>query len=352
MQRKMTATVYRFTNSAILTAVVVLTLTGLISFIWISGGWIVDVHRIAAWALLALIPWKVVISWRSLRRGLGKGPDRNVVIFVSLLLATLAVMATILALLWTWQIGSQTALGQLLLWWHWILALVLLIPFAIHVWRRWPRPKRVDFTSRRAMLRMIGLGAVGLIGWRVAETLAGLRNTMDSPRRITGSRQRGAFSGNAFPITSEKSPTIDREKWQLKVHGALKDKVSLSASTLSEYPYEEREAILDCTNGWWTIQNWGGIPLKALLADAGVNDNAIAVRLTSVTGYSQVFTLQEANEILVGTHVGGEPLSHLHGAPARAVVPSRRGTFWVKWLSEIVVLDSVGQILAHPISIR
>ena len=83
-----------------------------------------------------------------------------------------------------------------------------------------------------------------------------------------------------------------------------------------------------------------------------MNADALAVRMTSVTGYSQVFTLEEAEQILVGTHVGGEPFSHLHGAPARAVVPSRRGSFWVKWLSEIRVENSMADVLAHPISIR
>ena len=273
-------------------------------------------------------------------------------IAISLLLATLAIASIVLAFLWTWQIGSQTAVGQLLIWWHWILALILLVPFTIHVWRRWPRPKRIDFTSRRAALQMIGLGAVGLIGWQLAEALANFRNTAVTPRLITGSRQKGAFSGNDFPITSEPSPTIDKDVWQLKVGGAVEAGFSLSATELSNLPYQEKEAILDCTNGWWTIQNWGGIPLATILAQAKMKEEAIAVRLTSVTGYSQVFTLGEAEEILVNTHVGGEPISHLHGSPARAVVPSRRGSFWVKWLSDIVVLDSIDEILVHPISIR
>lgn len=68
----MTVTVFRFTNIAILASVLILTLTGIYSFFLVSGGWAVEVHRIAAWALLALIPWKVSISWPSLRRGLGK----------------------------------------------------------------------------------------------------------------------------------------------------------------------------------------------------------------------------------------------------------------------------------------
>jgi len=56
------ATVFRFTNIAILSTLILLTITGTISFFWIATGWIVDVHRIAAWALLALIPWKVGIA--------------------------------------------------------------------------------------------------------------------------------------------------------------------------------------------------------------------------------------------------------------------------------------------------
>lgn len=348
----MLATVFRFINIAILAAISLLTLTGIYGFFWISGGWAVEIHRIAAWALLVLIPWKIGISWRSLKRGLGKRPDRNVVIGVSLLLAAMATTSMTLALLWTWQIGSQTVFGQFLLWWHWILAFALLIPLTIHVWRRWPRPKKEDFTSRRAALRMIGFGAVGLVGWRLAEALADIRNRAETPRLITGSRLDRSFSGNDFPITSEPSPTIDKEKWQLTISGAVNNGFKRSAADLSTYPHKEFEAKLDCTNGWWTIQNWGGIPLDTLLAEANIYANAIGVRMTSVTGYSEVFTLEEARQILVGTHVGGEPLSHLHGAPARAVVPSRRGWFWVKWLSEIKVLDSIDEILVHPFSIR
>jgi DMSO/TMAO reductase YedYZ molybdopterin-dependent catalytic subunit len=36
--------------------------------------------------------------------------------------------------------------------------------------------------------------------------------------------------------------------------------------------------------------------------------------------------------------VGGEALDHVHGFPLRAVVPARRGWFWVKWVGEVEVL--------------
>ncbi|NDJ52025.1 MAG: molybdopterin-dependent oxidoreductase, partial [Chloroflexi bacterium] len=331
---------------------VVITLSGVWSFIWISGGWAVEIHRIAAWVLLALIPWKIGISWRSLKRGLGKRADRNIVIVVSLVLAALTFVIILLGLLWTWQIGPQTFRGPRLLWWHWILGFVMIVPLAIHVWRRWPKPKQEDFTTRRSALRMIGLLVAGIVGWRVAETLAEARNPEETPRLITGSRLAGEFSGNDFPITSEPKPSIDLDTWRLLIAGAVARPFELSQAGLARYPYHEYEAKLDCTNGWWTIQRWGGVPLELLLNEAQMNANVIAIRMTSVTGYSQVFSLKEAGQILVSTHVGDEPLSEWHGFPARAVVPSRRGWFWVKWLSEIKAMDSWDEILVHPFTIR
>lgn len=350
MKRRLSATLFRFTNVGLLAVLLLLTASGLYSFLWTSAGWVVHIHRIGAWALLALLPWKALISWRSLRRGVSKRPDRNIFIAVSLFLATLLIMAIILALLWTWQIGAQTWYGNLLLWWHWILALILLMPLTIHVWRRWPRPKRSDFTSRRAALRMLGMGAFGIVGWVLAESLAERR--AESTRLITGSRQANSFSGNDFPITSEAAPSIDLSTYQLGVQGAVAQPMILSIIDLNRYPQVERTETLDCTNGWWTVQQWRGVPLAQLLDDAGMQADAIAVRLTSVTGYTQVFTLAEAAQILICTHVGGEALSHWHGAPVRAVVPTRRGAFWVKWLSEIVVLDSLLQVLSAPLTIR
>jgi DMSO/TMAO reductase YedYZ molybdopterin-dependent catalytic subunit len=37
--------------------------------------------------------------------------------------------------------------------------------------------------------------------------------------------------------------------------------------------------------------------------------------------------------------VGGEPLTHEHGAPARLVALGRRGFEWVKWVVRIEVLS-------------
>jgi DMSO/TMAO reductase YedYZ molybdopterin-dependent catalytic subunit len=109
---------------------------------------------------------------------------------------------------------------------------------------------------------------------------------------------------------------------------------------------------LDCTTGWYTLQRWRGIPLARLLEEATAPDRIAGVRLLSTTGYNHTFPAGEARRILLATHVGGEALSPGHGFPLRAVVPDRRGWFWVKWLTRVEVLDNplevLGRVLYAP----
>ena len=60
----------------------------------------------------------------------------------------------------------------------------------------------------------------------------------------------------------------------------------------------------------------------------------------SHTGYRWSFELQDAFGLLLATDVGGEALSHEHGAPVRLVAPGRRGFEWVKWVVCVELHDS------------
>ena len=76
-----------------------------------------------------------------------------------------------------------------------------------------------------------------------------------------------------------------------------------------------------------------------LIDEAGLTLDAEGahVRVVSHTGYRWGFALADAGDLLLATHVGGEPLSHGHGAPCRLVVPGHRGFQWVKWVTRIEV---------------
>jgi DMSO/TMAO reductase YedYZ molybdopterin-dependent catalytic subunit len=45
----------------------------------------------------------------------------------------------------------------------------------------------------------------------------------------------------------------------------------------------------------------------------------------------------ELDDILLATHVAGEPLPAANGRPLRLVAPGRRGLDWIKWIAEIKV---------------
>lgn len=336
----------RFINTLVLSLLLVLTLTGMYGLFFPFPSFLFEIHRIAAWALILLIPWKAIISLRSLGRGVDRRLDRNVMIVISVVASIATIFIIIFGLLWKWNLGNYylwiAGYGYTAIGWHWGIALYLLLPlFVIHAWRRWPHPKKTDFTGRRQVLKLIGLGVASVTTWGISEVLARNLQDNDVTRRFTGSREEGSFAGNDHPVTSGPNQgkiKLDPSTWNLRVTGTVKTPLVLSYANVLELSISEVTAILDCTGGWYTTQVWRGIRLTDLLTQAGLREQAAAVVLKGVSDYTASFTLVQTQEILLATHVGDEVLNHVHGYPLRAVVPSRRGWHWVKWLTEIEVV--------------
>ncbi len=269
-----------------------------------------------------------------------------------MVLAVLVLVIVVLGLMWAWRRGPyQTVFSQTVLAWHWILGLGIIPLFLLHAWRHWPARAVKDFASRRAVLRMLAFGGVGVIGWGIADLIAEAQATPGRPRNATtGSRGFGLFAGNAFPITGQSPPEIDAVGWRLTVGGAIERPLALAYPDVLSMSMTKTTATLDCTNGWYTIQDWAGIPLADLLELATPKDGIAGVRLVSATGYGHTYPAAEAQKILLATHVGGEVLDLVHGYPLRAVVPDRRGWFWVKWLTHLEVLDNPLDVFADTLT--
>jgi len=233
---------------------------------------------------------------------------------------------------------------------------MLVTPFLVlHTWQNWPHPRKADFLSRRSVLKTLGLVGVSIVFGRVAKLLAEIQATEERPRRFTGSRGFGIFSGNDFPTTGEGAVVLDPNLWQLVVDGAVNVPLTLTyKDLLAMQPHVMTEAI-DCHNGWYSLQEWRGIPLASLLEKAKLMENATGIRMISITGLSNTYPIDEAFKILLATHVSGEVLNPSHGFPLRAVVPGRRAWFWLKWLVKIEVLldplEVVSGILCTPLQI-
>jgi DMSO/TMAO reductase YedYZ molybdopterin-dependent catalytic subunit len=225
--------------------------------------------------------------------------------------------------------------------WHWGIALGLAPLFIIHVWQRWPRPKKTDFAGRRQALKLMGFGTAAIATWGIAETFANAVENTGAEQRFTGSREEGSFAGNAHPVTTAPDQgriRLDVDTWTLSVTGAVRMPLTFTYAEALALSTSEVTATLDCTGGWYTMQTWRGIPLTELLTLARVRPEGIGIILRGVMDYTAPFTIAQAKEILLATHVSGQVLNHSHGFPLRAVVPSRRGWHWVKWLIEIEIL--------------
>ncbi|MDX1600279.1 MAG: molybdopterin-dependent oxidoreductase [Anaerolineales bacterium] len=343
----------QFTNTALLILFLLLSATGSYVLIRPDTPWIMHVHRAAAWAFIALLPWKAIIAFRSLKRGLKATFDRGAIPVVSSLLAGAVILILSLGLAWTWRInGWWIVLGQTIISWHWVLGLAALPFLGLHAWRRWPNPRREVLASRRSLLRTLGVFVAGVVGWRLAELVASRRAPAASPRSpSTGSREFASFQGNAMPVTTnpgENPRRIDERGWNLTLQGAVQRPVQLTYSELRALPPAEVTATLDCTVGWYSRQTYQGIPLNDLLDLVRPRPNASYVRLVSDTGYSKTFTVGMANQILLATHIQDEILTHRHGFPLRAVIPPRRGWFWVKWLTRVDILTNAVEPIDPP----
>lgn len=333
----------KLVNISLLALILLLTASGLLMLVLSQGaGLLYDVHRVVGLALLAFIPWKVAIAWRSTRRKLRTGVGRAI-LPLSLLLAGAALGSIVLVVVWTlnltplWGVFGYPALLL-----HWYLALGLLPLFALHIYHHWyRRPTARLFHERRQVLRLGVLGGAAVVAWLGLTAIANARQTADGLRRFTGSRERGSFTGNAMPVTlllTDQVQMLDAVAWRLRVTGAPAAPLVLALADLAALPQATETWTLDCTNGWFSAQHWTGARLGDVLARAGIARDAAVVQVVSVTGHSVTLPLAQARDALLATHVGGEPLTAAHGAPLRLAHPTLRGWLWIKWVSEIRVL--------------
>jgi DMSO/TMAO reductase YedYZ molybdopterin-dependent catalytic subunit len=196
--------------------------------------------------------------------------------------------------------------------------------------------------NRRAFLRLGGISLGGLILWRIDRPIQAVLEWPGTARRFTGSYETGSFTG-IFPQVSwlfDFPQPIDREGWRLAIEGAVAQPLTFTYAELASMATTSLEATLDCTGGWYTHQEWRGIPLAGLIDRAGLQPTARSVTVEAVSGYRRRVSLEEIHACLLATHVAGQPLNHGHGAPLRLVVPGQRGFAWVKWVTRIQVNET------------
>jgi sulfane dehydrogenase subunit SoxC len=165
-------------------------------------------------------------------------------------------------------------------------------------------------------------------------------------------------------------PVVDPASWRLEVGGRVSRPLSLSLEDLCSRPAVTRAVTMECAgNGRarlephivsqpWLLEavgnaEWTGVPVAALLEEAGLADDAVEVLFTGLDrgveggeeqSYQRSLTLAEAADgPLLAFAINGEPLPPQHGFPVRLIVPGWYGMTSVKWLSR---MDAVAEPFA------
>ena len=135
---------------------------------------------------------------------------------------------------------------------------------------------------------------------------------------------------------------VDAESFRLRIEGAVERPLSLSLEQVRALPAVREEITLSCP-GFFTDRGvWTGVPVRDLLALAGVRAGASEVVFTSLSqGYTSTLSLKDLEQdgVLVAYEFEGKPFPVVHGFPLRLTAKDHQGNVWVKWLGEIRVSE-------------
>jgi sulfane dehydrogenase subunit SoxC len=157
---------------------------------------------------------------------------------------------------------------------------------------------------------------------------------------------------------------IDPASHRLMIHGLVEKPLVFTMEDIRRMPRQNRIHFLECaansgmewrgaqlngcqfTHGMVHNVMYTGVPLKVLLAEAGVKANAKWLMLEGAdsSGMNRSLPIEKAlDDVLIAFAMNGEALRPEQGYPLRAVIPGWEGNLWVKWLRRIEVGDQPWQ---------
>ena len=164
-----------------------------------------------------------------------------------------------------------------------------------------------------------------------------------------------------FLRSNNPPPRLASHEWRLRIDGRVKRPLTLDLAGLRALPSQTQEVWLECAgnsrrrfdppgegNQWddQAVSNavFTGVPLRAVLEQVGVEDDAIEVVATGydAASFQRGLPLDVAlsPEVLVAFEMNGEPIPWPNGGPARLIVPRWAGIASVKWPARIELVST------------
>ncbi len=162
--------------------------------------------------------------------------------------------------------------------------------------------------------------------------------------------------------------TVDPDTFSVEIKGKVDRPMKLSLQEIKRLDAVEVVAVNQCSgnsrgffnprvaggqlaNGAMGNARWKGVPLKVILDKVGVQRGARQVTFDGLDGpvsdktpdFVKALDVDHAGdgEVMLAYAMNGQDLPVLNGFPLRLVVPGYYGTYWIKHLNEIIVIDDV-----------
>jgi sulfane dehydrogenase subunit SoxC len=161
-------------------------------------------------------------------------------------------------------------------------------------------------------------------------------------------------------------PDIDPADFELVVDGRVRQPAALTLDELRARPAVTMAVMMECAGSGrahltprpvsapWHEEaigcaEWTGTPLRGVLEDAGLMDDAVELLFTGQDrgldqgveqDYQRSLSIEDAmrDDVLLAYAMNGQPLPASHGFPLRLIVPDWYGMASVKWLRSITAI--------------
>jgi len=135
-------------------------------------------------------------------------------------------------------------------------------------------------------------------------------------------------------------------EWRLPIDGLVARPGSFSLAELKHFPARSQITLHVCEQGWSFIAEWIGVPLSYVLNLVGVSTQARYVVFFTFDGGHESIDMADAwhPQTLLAYGMNGGDLPTGNGAPVRLRVARQLGYKSLKFLTRIVVVDSVKNI--------
>lgn len=144
---------------------------------------------------------------------------------------------------------------------------------------------------------------------------------------------------------------INVEPWTITIKGNVADPITLTATNITLIKSTTINATTYYSGFNSVTANWTGILITDTLTYANVSSYAHQVSLIGIDGKACLgvsvpgnFTFDELNsgKMMIGYQINGKTLTVDQGGPFKSFCPTtatpfRIDTYWMKWLSEIIV---------------